>query len=617
MNIVLHYVKQLTSFSGRRLYFNLAGMVVSSLLDGIGILLLIPMLSISGIVDGNVSIPSMDEALSFLREFPVSTGLILVLGAYLVISVTQFIMQRKLNMQNVDIHQSFIHELRLRSYRELLSAKWEFYLNRRKSDIINTLTAEMSRVNTGVHLCMQTTTSIIFTVIQIGLALWISAPITLLVVISGVLLALFSRRFSKRSMALGRVTVELSQQYMAGITDLFNGIKEVKSNRLEHSRMKWVQMLSGKLRQEQREFTRIRTASQLLYKISSAVLIAAFIYTSVIFFQSRPEQMIVIIVIFSRLWPRFINIQANFEQVSSFIPAFRSLYELQKHSNEEAEHQSALAEIQDLRRTEPLRMKQGIGCRNVYFRYRSEESGYALENVSLQIPVNQMTAIVGRSGAGKSTLIDLIMGLIQPEEGEVLIDGKPLTGEKLKQFRHSISYVPQDPFLFHGSIRDNLLLVEPDATDERIWEALELSAAASFIRQLPQRLDTLIGDRGIKISGGERQRLVLGRALLRKPSILVLDEATSALDTENETKIQEVLDQLRGKTTILVIAHRFSTIRNADQVIVLDQGRIVQNGDYKQLALEQRGLFRKLLGARRDFDNNQPYEGEVYDWRSN
>ncbi|MCQ6558994.1 ABC transporter ATP-binding protein [Paenibacillus mendelii] len=617
MNIVLHYVKQLTSFSGRRLYVNLAGMVVSSLLDGIGILLLIPMLSISGIVDVNIGIPSINEALSFLREFPTSIGLLIVLGAYLFISIIQYIMQRKLNIQNVDIHQSFIHELRLRSYRELLSAKWEFYLNRRKSDIINTLTTEMTRVNTGVHLCMQTTTSIIFTVIQIGLALWISAPITLLVVISGVLLALFSRRFSKRSMALGRVTVELSQQYMAGITDLFNGIKEVKSNRLEHSRMTWVQKLSGKLRHEQQEFTRIRTASQLLYRISSAVLIAAFMYTSVIFFHSRPEQMIVIIVIFSRLWPRFINIQANFEQVSSFIPAFRSLYELQKHSKEDAEVQGTQSGLDEARYTEPLRMSQGIACSGVYFRYRSEEQGYALDNVTLQIPANQMTAIVGRSGAGKSTLIDLIMGLIQPEEGEVLIDGKPLTGETLEQFRRSISYVPQDPFLFHGSIRDNLLLVEPNATDEQIWEALAFSSAANFVKQLPLGLDTLIGDRGMKLSGGERQRLVLGRALLRKPSILVLDEATSALDNENETKIQEVLDQLRGKTTILVIAHRFSTIRNADQVIVLDQGRIVQNGDYKQLALEQKGLFRKLLGTRRDFDNNPPYEGELYDWRSN
>ncbi|MGO4273116.1 ABC transporter ATP-binding protein, partial [Paenibacillus sp. TAF58] len=204
--------------------------------------------------------------------------------------------------------------------------------------------------------------------------------------------------------------------------------------------------------------------------------------------------------------------------------------------------------------------------------------------------------VIGRSGAGKSTLIDILMGLLQPERGQVLVDGVPLTEANLLSLRKSISYVPQDPFLFNGSIRENMLMIDPSATEEQLWESLEFAASTEFVNKLPLGLDTLIGDRGIRLSGGERQRLVLARAILRKPSILILDEATSALDSENEAKIQEALERLQGKLTIIVIAHRLSTIRNADQVIVLDKGRIIQSGGFTQLTGEKEGLFASLLG---------------------
>jgi ATP-binding cassette subfamily C protein len=207
-----------------------------------------------------------------------------------------------------------------------------------------------------------------------------------------------------------------------------------------------------------------------------------------------------------------------------------------------------------------------------------------------------MTAIVGRSGAGKSTLIDLLMGLNQPDRGEVRIDDILLTSDHLLSLRKSISYIPQDPFLFNATIRENLMIIDPNASDESIWESLGFAAADDFVSRLPQGLDTLIGDRGVRLSGGERQRLVLARAILRKPAILVLDEATSALDTENEAKIQAAIERLKGTMTIIVIAHRLSTIRNADQVLVMDQGEIIQVGEYNQLAGEKRGMFSNLLG---------------------
>lgn len=146
-------------------------------------------------------------------------------------------------------------------------------------------------------------------------------------------------------------------------------------------------------------------------------------------------------------------------------------------------------------------MKHGIECRHVSFRYNRNEATYALTDINLHIPALQMTAIVGRSGAGKSTLVDILMGLMQPEMGQVLIDGEPLQNDKILSLRKSISYVSQDPFLFHASIRENLLMISPEASEGQMWEALEFSAADEFVRRLPQGLDTIIGDRGVRFSG--------------------------------------------------------------------------------------------------------------------
>jgi len=488
---------------------------------------------------------------------------------------------------------SFSRELRLETYRTLLEANWNYFVKKRKSDLIASMTVELARVVSGLNLILLLVTSVIFTFFQVALALWLSVKMTLFVLMGGIILVLFAKSYLNKARAIGNQTSELAQSYYAGITDQLNGIKDIKSNTLERSRLHWLETLTKGMLQEQIDYVKLRTSSQVLYKISSALLIAVFIYFSVGFIQAQPELLIVMIIIFSRLWPKFSDIQSNLQQISSTIPAFKSLLDLQHECQEASER---LEGIQSNHLVEPLCIDRHIQCRDLYYRYDNKEAEYALQDINLIIPSNQMTAIVGRSGAGKSTLIDLLMGMLQPTSGQVLLDGIPLTTDNLVSLRQAISYVPQDPFLFNGSIRDNLTMIKPGASLVEIWEALEFSSAAEFVRKLPQGLDTIIGDRGVKLSGGERQRLVLARAILKKPSILVLDEATSALDTENETRIQEAIERIKGSMTIIVIAHRLSTIRNADQVIVLDQGQIIQTGAFGQLANEKRGVFRTLLG---------------------
>lgn len=592
MKHALYFTKRLYSFSGKILIINLLGMVFISLLEGLGILLLIPMISISGIISINAGATPLSGMFKFLQEFPVTLGLPLILTIFILLVIGQNLLQRNLTIRNVKVLHGYSHHLRLETYGALLQAEWAFFRKRRKSDLINLLTTELARVIGGINLYLQLISSLIFTLIQIGLAIWLSVKLTIFVLVCGLVLAFFSRNFIKRAKKLGSQTSEIAKSYLAGITDQLNGIKDIKSNTLERSRLKWICSVSGRMQNEQVDYIKLKTSTELFYKIASAILIALFIFLSVKIFDAQPEQLLLIIIIFSRLWPRFTGIQSNLQQIASTIPAFKALIDLQRECKKAIE----IKDESHYKDVLPMRIENGIECRNLNFRYNQNEPIYALQDINFEIPSNRMTAVVGRSGAGKSTLIDILMGLNKPESGQVYLDGSPLTSENLLSLRRAISYVPQDPFLFNASIRENLLTVDPNASEEEIWQALEFSSAADFVSKLPQGLDALIGDRGIRLSGGERQRLVLARAILRKPSILVLDEATSSLDTENEAKIQEALERLKGSMTIIVIAHRLSTIRNADQVIVLDQGKIIQKGGFNQLAKEKRGMFNNLLG---------------------
>ncbi|MBJ6360242.1 ABC transporter ATP-binding protein [Paenibacillus sp. GCM10012307] len=598
MKPILLYFKKLHVFAGARLYVNMLLGLLISFFDSLGILLILPMLSLIGFADSTVTqLPIISDLLKPLVSLPASLSLPLVLGLYVTILTLTGLLQRNQSVVSVGIHQGFIRFLRLDTYRTLIESDWSFFLKKRSSDFQHILTSELARVSQGTQLFLSLVQALIFTVIQIALAFLLSPILTVMVLVSGLLLAAFARRFVGRAKQLGNRTSELSQNYFLGINEHFHGMKEMKSNRMEQSHLNWFQELCVRMEQNMVQFTRLQATTQVYYRLASAALIAVFVYVSLQVFHVQTGQMLLIVLILGRLWPRFSSIQSNVEQIYSSIPAFNSVMKLKAEC--EAARELNL-QSQALQNIEPLPLEEALECRNVYFRYNRNEGTCALRNINLRIPSGSLTAIVGKSGAGKSTLIDMLMGMIQPERGEVVVDGKQLTPERLTAFRASVSYVSQDPFLFHATIRENMLLVKPEATETEIWDALRFSASDEFVQQLPQGLDTVLGDRGIRLSGGERQRIVLARAILRQPSILILDEATSALDLENEAKIRTAIDQLKGKMTIIVIAHRLSTIRNADQVLVMEQGELIQQGGYQQLSSDSKGRFSKLLHMQAD-----------------
>jgi ATP-binding cassette subfamily C protein len=251
----------------------------------------------------------------------------------------------------------------------------------------------------------------------------------------------------------------------------------------------------------------------------------------------------------------------------------------------------------------PIAVRQAVELRDVTYRYPSAVAP-ALRDVSLTIPAGRVTAVVGSSGAGKSTLADVLLLLLTPERGTLLVDGTPVGDDLRDAWRASVGYVPQETHLFHDSVRENVRWVAPDATDDDVLGALRMAGADALLARLPRGLDTLVGDRGTLLSGGERQRLALARALLRRPRLLVLDEATSALDPESERSIRQTIASLTPAVTVLTITHRLTTARQADHVVVLDQGSLVAAGAWQELVALADSRLASLWAAQLGLDDD-------------
>jgi ABC-type multidrug transport system fused ATPase/permease subunit len=244
-------------------------------------------------------------------------------------------------------------------------------------------------------------------------------------------------------------------------------------------------------------------------------------------------------------------------------------------------------------------LDDSIELENVHFAY-NEEDGDVLRDVDISVPVKNTVALVGESGAGKSTLVDMMTLLVKPRKGEVRIDGVPHDEIDLGSWRNQIGYVSQETVVFDDTVANNISLWRGDIEDDpalrkRVIRAAERAHADHFIRDLPDGYQTVVGDRGVRLSGGQRQRLFVARELFKQPNLLILDEATSDLDTASEQHIQESIDALKGEVTVVLIAHRLSTVQNADRVYVLDEGRVIEEGTYRDLRAREDGEFREMV----------------------
>ncbi len=237
---------------------------------------------------------------------------------------------------------------------------------------------------------------------------------------------------------------------------------------------------------------------------------------------------------------------------------------------------------------------------NVGFNYPSRPDYDVLKNISLTTHAGEKIALVGPSGAGKSTIVSLLLRFYEPQSGSILFDDKPSSDIPLSFLRRQMAIVPQDVFLFGGTIKENILYGKHNASDEEVIAAAKQANAHDFITDFPEGYDTLVGERGVKLSGGQRQRIAIARALLKNPTILLLDEATSSLDSESEKLVQDALEKLMQGRTSFIIAHRLSTIRSADKIVVIDKGQVAEIGTHSQLVQTENGLYKKLSALQFD-----------------
>jgi ATP-binding cassette subfamily C protein len=571
-------------------------MVVSGITGGIGILMLIPLLSLIGILDGgNGSIEWVRQQAGFLDALPATARLPVILLTYVLLIIAQSLFSRRMSLLNTRIIQGYVEYLRVRLFEKTVNVEWSVMISKNKSDISNMFAVEINRISSGGVLFLRLISDVIVFLVHLTIAFFISPPLTVFVMICGLALALLMRSTLRDSKSVGSKIHETNKRLLFEITEQLNGVKEVKSYGIEDRQLNKFAEVCSKIKDNLIRHTKLQSRPQLLYSIAAALIISLVFYLMVSFFGIEPASMIIILYVFSRTWPIFMKTQSNLQSILVAVPSFDAYGRLIDDFSKREEKRDEGVDAQEAVTSEETRLRRYIRFDRVCFTYRSEKESFRLKDVSFDIPAKQTTVLVGRSGAGKSTIVDLLLLFLKPHNGRILVDDTELTFASEQAWRRRIAYVPQDAFLLNGTIRDNLLHFNPSASDTEIQKAIETAAASEFIAKLPDGLETYIGDRGIRLSGGEKQRVVLARALLRHPDILVLDEATSSLDSQNEFLIRQAIANLRGKMTIIIIAHRLTTVRNADNVLVIEDGQVVESGSYDDLSTREGGRFFEMI----------------------
>jgi len=476
-------------------------------------------------------------------------------------------------------------ELRLRGYRAVMSSSWPFFLRQRVSHMINVLVEESGRTVGLFKIMNDSVGSVIALTTYLLFAMLISWQLTLATVGAIAVLAGFYSVLSRVARQLGQRTTEENQVMMAEITDGISGAKIFKSEGLEPVMLqRFAENISRRAR-----IQRLVALNAGVYAATAEMSLIGLLLGGLVLgtrvLDVPSGTILVFSLLFFRIYQGARSLQGSLISASGAVPAVAGVVNLTADAERSAETDGSI---------DFSNLETGIEFRDVGFDYGNGNP--VLDKLSFTIPSGSTVALVGPSGIGKTTIIDLTIGLLEPTGGELLVDGVSLSDYSRRSWRSKLAYVSQETILFHDSIFRNIAWGNDEATNEDVYEAARMADADEFIRNMSEGYDTIIGDRGMRLSGGQRQRLALARAIFRKPDLLILDEATSELDTGAEARIQETLERIRGETTILMAAHRLSTILTADQICVLEEGTVVEAGTADEL-LAKNGVFSALYGG--------------------
>jgi ATP-binding cassette, subfamily B, bacterial MsbA len=471
--------------------------------------------------------------------------------------------------------------IRTRLFEQLQSLSLSYYSTSRSGDLINSFTTEIAHIKQFFNIFSALITKSSTLVAYVVSMFWLSWQLTLAAVALYLLLSVglsyLIARVREASFAVPKANGELASVAIQFI----NGIRTVKGSASENfERKRFYQASIGVIQAEDRVATISASVQPLAEGVGSTILIFMVILAFNLFvFKGglHTGSLLTFMFVIFRMMPLVSQVNGMRESLSRFQGSIASIKELLQTSDKP---------YLDNGYRQFTGLEKQINFSLVDFGY--EPSSLVLEDIDLTIEKGQVTALVGGSGAGKSTLVDLVARFYDPTQGCILLDGQNLKNFDIASVRRKMAIVSQDTFIFNASVRANIAYGIEEISEESIWQAAQLAHAVEFIQELPDGINTVLGDRGVRLSGGQRQRIAIARALLRNPDILILDEATSALDSVTEKLIQESLEKLSKGRTVIAIAHRLSTIANADKVVVLEQGRIVEEGSYRDL-LENKG----------------------------
>ncbi len=564
--------------------------IAVSALDGFGLTLFLPLLQM---LSGNGMLDSEQMgSLSFLIEGANAIGISLTLMSVLFAMIMFFIFKGIANYFNilylVIIQQAFIKNIRLKLLRSLNVMNFKKFLLSDAGRIQNTMSGEVDRVSEAFISYFASFRQAVMVMVYLGFAFFIDAQFAILVTIGGGLTSFLYRIIYTRTKINSRILTASNHNYQGlviqhvlnfkylratGMAAAYSEKLENTMNKIEHSRRK-IGVLVGIGSATREPLLVIVIACVILIYINLLGGTMGGIVISLLFFYRALTSL----VSMQQSWNNFLSVSGSLENMQSF--------------------QKELESSNDLKGKMVFdQFEKSIQCRNLSFSFGKTK---ILKNINLQITKNSSVAFVGESGSGKTTLVNVLTGLLDADQGEVFIDGKAIKDINKITYQKRIGYITQDAVIFNDTIFNNVSFWAEKTPEniQRYEKAVNQAALSEFIMKLPEGQETVLGNNGINLSGGQKQRISIARELFKEIDILIMDEATSALDSETEKSIQESIEALQGQYTLIIVAHRLSTIRNVDRVVFMHQGVIENEGNFQELS-QNLPKFRKMVELQR------------------